>query len=88
MCVSVCVCERERERERELFKEFKDFSNLHCNRFIKNKKIKNLLHTRAKARLPPYKHLKPVFGEKIHKIYTKNIIKFFIYFTPDIKTGF
>jgi hypothetical protein len=44
---------RERERERELFKEFKDFSNLHCNRFIKNKKIKNLLHTRAKARLPP-----------------------------------
>jgi hypothetical protein len=39
--------------ERELFKEFKDFSNLRCNHFIKNKKIKNLLHTRAMPLPPP-----------------------------------
>jgi hypothetical protein len=33
--------------KRELFKEFKEFFNLRCRCFIKNKKIKNLLHTRA-----------------------------------------
>jgi hypothetical protein len=48
---------RERERERELFKEFKDF-NLRCKCFIKNNKIKNLLHTRAPPLLPPFKLLK------------------------------
>jgi hypothetical protein len=40
-------------RERELFKEFKDFSYLRCKCFIKNKKIKNLLHTRAPPLPPP-----------------------------------
>ena len=45
---------------------------------------------RAKARLPPYKHLKPVFCGKIGKMsqnLSKNIIKFFIkkyFFTPVI----
>jgi hypothetical protein len=47
------VCERERERERELIKEFKDFTNLRCKCFIKNKKIKILLHTRAWPLLSP-----------------------------------
>jgi hypothetical protein len=61
---------------------------LRCNHSIKNKKIKNLLHTRAKARLPLNKHLKPVFVKKKPKNYTKNIIKFFTYFIPDIKNGF
>jgi len=50
--------ERERERERELLKEFKEFFNLRCKCFIKNKKIKNLLHTRAPPLLSPFKLLK------------------------------
>jgi hypothetical protein len=46
------------EGERELLKEFKDFSYLRCKCFVKNKKIKNLLHTRAPPLLPPFKLLK------------------------------
>ena len=45
--------ERVPGREREWFKEFKEFSNLRCNRLIKNKKINNLLHTRAIPLPPP-----------------------------------
>jgi hypothetical protein len=48
---------RETERERELFKEFKDFSNLRCNRFIKNKKIKQFTSYEGYTLTPHFKRL-------------------------------
>ena len=54
--------------------------NSRCKFFIKNKKIKKLLHIRAIPLLPPFNSLNVKNSAKFPKNYPKNIIKFFIYY--------
>jgi hypothetical protein len=76
--------------ERELFKEFKECAQLKQTQ----RKISHfdfLLHTRAKARLPPLNALKINYRKNCINFHEKKFIKFFIkniFFIPYIKTGF